>query len=236
MPLNVFTDAAEISAFRSLFRAVIQLGSVIALAVVLNRRLNPFQSGIKSSRKRQIIVLWIKILTACVPVAAAMILIGDWSETTINKPWVIASSLAVLGVILIVMYGRKSAKVNNAALIGYPEAVAAGVIQALAIIPGTGFTACGLTGAMIMGMSRSAAADFSYGIAIPVLLVSSVTKIFRYHIPVNISALLVLVIGFITSFAVSMLAVRTFLNYIRRHDFRVFGFYRIVLAAVILLF
>ncbi|MBQ5810669.1 MAG: undecaprenyl-diphosphate phosphatase [Clostridia bacterium] len=223
--------------FFDMFKVVIQLGSIIAVVVIYFRQLNPFALSKSSIDKKNTWVLWSKILVASVPAGIAGVLFEDVIDNVLSPNWIIAVALIVYGVLFIVS-GKISRKVSieTTADITYKTALLMGCCQMLALIPGTSRSGSTILGAiLLLGMSRAAAAEFSFFMAVPVMFGASALKLLKGASGMSGSEWGILLIGSAVSFVVSMFVIKFLLAYIRKHDFKAFGYYRIVLGALVLL-
>lgn len=237
MPLNVFTDPAMNVSFWDMYKVVIQLGSIIAVLVVYIRFLNPFQEKISAVRKRNIWRLWIMIIIASIPTAIAGLLLDDWIDEKMNSTYVIGFMLILYGIffILIERFEMKD-NVKRTGQITAKHAFLTGLCQCLALIPGTSRSGATIIGERLMGFTRTLAVEFSFFLAIPTMLGASLLKVIKMGIPMNFSAILVLLVGMLTAFVVSVFVIRKVIEYIQTHDFKLFGYYRIVLGVIVILF
>ncbi len=223
--------------FFDMFKVVIQLGSIIAVVVIYFRQLNPFALSKSPIEKKSTWVLWSKILVASVPAGIAGVLFEDVIDNVLSPNWIIAVALIVYGVLFIVS-GKISRKISieTTADITYKTALLMGCCQMLALIPGTSRSGSTILGAiLLLGMSRAAAAEFSFFMAVPVMFGASALKLLKGASGMSGSEWGILLIGSVVSFVVSMFVIKFLLAYIRKHDFKVFGYYRIVLGALVLL-
>lgn len=227
--------------FKDVFLYVIQLGAILAVVFLFWNQLWPFgkkpEGGILVKKKT--ISLWLKVVVACIPGAVAAVLLGDWIDAHLETPTVIAVALIVYGVGFLVVErwnrGREP-KVRKVEEISYPTALGIGLFQVLSIIPGTSRSGACIIGALILGVARPAAARFTFQMAVPVMFGMSVLKLLKFGRAFTGSELGVLLVGTVVAFLVSMVVIRGLMNYIRKHGFEVFGYYRIVLGIVILLY
>ena len=232
-------DASE--EFKSVFFYVIQLGAILAVVFLFWNQLWPFrrkpEGGLRVRRKT--LSLWLKVVVACIPGALAAILLDDYIEAHFETPTVIAAALIVYGVGFLVVErwnrGRKP-RVGRVEEISYPTALGVGLFQVLSIIPGTSRSGACIIGALILGVARPAAARFTFQMAVPVMFGMSVLKLLKFGRAFTGSELGILLLGSAVAFAVSMVVIRGLMNYIRKHGFEVFGWYRIVLGIVILVY
>lgn len=238
LKLDVFEDAAQNLEFWNLYKVVIQLGAILAVILVYHRRLNPFQPGITPKRKSSILRTWVLILFACVPTGIAGILLDDLIDSKLSSIWVIAVMLIVVGVLLIWMETRKNERpVTSIGKISPLQAFFTGCWQILALIPGTSRSGATIFGETLMGFERTTAVEFSFFLAIPVMFGASLLKLIKYIASgavMSASGVLVLLAGMITAFAVSMIFINFMISYIRKHDFTLFGIYRVLLGVIMM--
>ena len=232
-------DASE--EFKSVFFYVIQLGAILAVVFLFWNQLWPFRRKPEGGLlvKGKSVSLWLKVVVACIPGALAAILLDDYIEAHFETPTVIAAALILYGVGFLVVErwnrGRKP-RVGRVEEISYPTALGVGLFQVLSIIPGTSRSGACIIGALILGVARPAAARFTFQMAVPVMFGMSALKLLKYGFHFSGSELAILLVGMVVAFVVSMLVIRFLMNYIRKHGFEVFGWYRIVLGIVILVY
>lgn len=221
--------------FFNMFIVVIQLASILAVILIYFNKLNPFS---KHGLKKDTMQMWFKVIIGVIPAAIAGFLLDDFISGYINdNPFVIAAALIVYGVLFIVIENRKrQPKINSIDSLTYKTALLIGVFQVLALIPGTSRSGSTILGAIILGTSRTVAAEFSFFLAIPVMFGASFLKLVKYGFAFTQPELFVLIVGFLTSFAVSYCAIKFLVSYIKKHDFKAFGYYRIVLGIVVILY
>ncbi len=232
--------------FKETFDVVIQFGSVLAVALLYFRRLNPFSLSKTKKERRGTLGLWGKILVASIPAGAVGFLFdGILSETVFREPYskyVIAASLFIYGVLFIIVEKRnegRDLRITEAERIDCKTALGVGAFQALALIPGTSRSGSTIIGSAILGVSRGAAAEFSFFLAIPVMLGASALKIAKSAlagVSFTPTQLVILATGSSVSFLVSLAAVKFLVGFVRRHSFAVFGYYRIALAAAVVIY
>ncbi len=234
MPLN-FSES-----FWNLFLVVIQLGAIMAVIVLYWRRLWPFHldQGVRVSRKK--LKLWVKIIIATIPAAVVGVLWDDLFTRLFYNYVTVAIMLILVGVVFILVEnwnrGRKP-RVTSTDDISYLQALLIGVFQMVAaIFPGTSRSGATIIGSLMLGISRKSAAEFTFFLAVPAMIGGSLLKIVRYHDGLYSNELLLLIIGMVVAFIVSIFVIRFLMNYIRNHDFKVFGWYRIGLGALVLIF
>jgi len=221
------------------FLVVIQLGAILAVVVMYFHKLNPF-SPTKSSRQKDATwALWIKIVIACVPAAVLGLLLDDWMEAHLFNAYVVAAALIIYGVLFIVLENSSvcsNPQINKVGQISAKTAFMIGMIQLLALIPGTSRSGSTILGAMVLGCSRGAAAEFSFFLGIPVMFGASLLKLVKFGFAFSATELLLLLVGMATAFVVSVLAIRFLMGYIKKNDFKPFGYYRIVLGILVLIY
>ena len=227
--------------FKTVFLYVIQLGAILAVVFLFWDQLWPFGKKPKGGIlvKEKLFSVWLKVVVACIPGALAAVLLGDWIDDHMETPWVIAAALIVYGVgfLIVERWNRsRQPRVNEVEEISYPTALGIGLFQILSIIPGTSRSGACIIGALILGMSRSAAARFTFQMAVPVMLGMSLLKLLKFGRAFTGPELWILLLGSAVAFVVSMVVIRGLMNYIRKHGFEVFGYYRIILGIIILLY
>ena len=246
--LEQFLKFKEVSPeFWDMFQVVIQLGAILAVVILYFKQIWPFtknkekaikKQGILSILDKDIMILWGKILVACVPAAVIGLLFDDVFEALFYNPFCIALALIIFGIAFIIIEnwnkGRK-AKKETSEQITYKDAIIIGLFQLLAaIFPGTSRSGATIIGALLIGLSRPNAANFTFYLAIPTMFGASLLKLVKFGFAFTSTEIIVLLVGMIVSFLVSVVVIKLLLNYIRKHDFKVFGYYRIVLGILVL--
>ena len=229
----------EVSAeFMEMFRVVIQLGAILAVVVMYFRRLNPFDPG-KSRRQRAATwQLWMKILIACLPAAILGFLLDDWLDEHLFNGFVVALMLVLYGILFIVIENMNRFRqpvITKMSQMNWQIALYIGMFQCLALIPGTSRSGATILGAMLMGCSRKASAEFSFFLGIPVMLGASVLKIAKFGFHFAGAEFFYLILGMVVAFIVSVYSIRFLLGWIRKNDFKPFGYYRIVFGVIVLI-
>ena len=237
--MNVTTE------FMDMYRYVIQLGAILAVLVLFFHKLNPFSPRKSSHQKRQTWTLWGLVVLACIPSAVIGLPLNDWMDEHLMNPWVVAAALIVYGVgFLIIEDRRRTPAIRRTSDLTWQIALCIGLFQALSIIPGTSRSGATILGAIILGCARPVAAEFSFFLAIPTMVGVSVLKLGKFFAE-KIAAgealftgpeAAILAVGFIVSFVVSLLCIRFLMDFVKKHDFKPFGWYRIVLGILVLLF
>ncbi len=224
-------------AFMEMFRVVIQFGSILAVVVLYFHKLNPFAPSKSDVQKRQTWRLWFKVIVGIIPAGIVGVLFDDWLNDHLYNYVTVAVALIVYGVAFIVIEKirkGKTPRVDSVNRLDYKTALGVGCFQTLSLIPGTSRSGSTILGAMILGMSREAAAEFSFFMAIPVMLGASLLKMLKFGFSFTSSELIVLIVGVLIAFVVSVAAIKFLTGFIKKHSFAVFGWYRIILGAIVL--
>ena len=229
--------------FWSLFLVVIQLCAIMAVVILFWNKIWPFGRKKKNCRfyvKTDIIMLWLKILAACIPAAIVGVLFDDKLDELFYHPWCVAIALIVFGIAFIIIENRNkniAPKITALKEITFQTAALIGIFQLIAaVFPGTSRSGATIVGALLIGVSRTVAAEFTFFLAIPVMFGASLLKVLKFGLAFTGTELVLLAVGMVVAFLVSMLVIRFLMGYIRKHDFKAFGYYRIALGAVVLLY
>ena len=226
--------------FMSMFLVVIQLGAILAVVVLYFPQLWPFSTKERFFIKKDTFSMWFKILVACVPAAVVGILFEDELDRLFYNYWTVAFALIVFGVLFIIIEHQNKdvvPKVNSIAQITYPMAFCIGAFQLIAaVFPGTSRSGATILGAIMIGISRTVAAEFTFFLAVPVMLGASLLKILKFGLVFSTSEAVLLLVGMVVAFVISIVVIKLMLGYIRKHSFTVFGWYRIILGIVVLAF
>ena len=242
--LNEFITLNVSDAFRSMFDVVIQLGAILAVIVLFFHKLNPFSPRKTEGEKKQTWQLWFKVVAAIIPSGIVGVLFDDWMEAHFHNATVVAIALIVYGVAFLLVERRNARRVGGKTVedvyaIDYKTALLIGCFQCLSLIPGTSRSGSTILGAILIGVGRSAGAEFSFFMAIPTMLGASAIKGLKFLLS-GVSAtgteIGVLIVGCVVSFVVSLLVIRGLMEYVRRHSFSAFGVYRIILGVVVLVY
>ena len=235
----IFLNASE--EFKSMFDVVIQLGAILAVIVLFFRKLNPFDLHKNSAEKKQTWVVWFTVIAAIIPSGLVGVLLDDWMDAHLHNGIVVSIALIVYGIAFILVERKNTGKhlrrIDDVHAIDYKTALLIGAFQCLSLVPGTSRSGSTILGAILLGVGRSAGAEFSFFMAIPTMLGASAIKGLKFVLSgVGITGLEigVLVTGCVVSFVVSLLVIRGLMEYVRKHSFSVFGVYRIVLGIVVL--
>ena len=226
-------------AFLDMFYVVIQLGAILAVVVMYFHKLNPFSPKKTEKQKKMTLQLWVKVVIASIPAGVVGVLFNDFIEEKFNNSYVVATMLIVVGVLFIVIENRhkgRKPQITKISQMGVPVLIWIGVFQMLAMIPGTSRSGATIFGALALGVSRTAAADFTFFLAIPAMAGASLVKLRHFGFDFTGTELGLLLLGCVVSFVVSILAIKFLLKYIQNHDFKAFGYYRIVLGIIVFLY
>ena len=226
-------------AFMEMFDVVIQLGAIMAVVVLYFHKLNPFSPRKSHKQKMLTWQMWIKVLIASVPAGIVGVLFNDILDEIFYKPIPVAVMLIVYGILFIVVENHNAGKkpsVTRISQLSVQMLLWIGFFQMLALIPGTSRSGATIVGALLIGVSREVAAEFTFFLAIPVMFGASALKLFKFGLAFTPMQVFLLLLGMIVSFAVSVIAIKFLMKYIKNHDFKAFGYYRIVLGIVVFLF
>ena len=227
--------------FTSMFNVVIQLGAIMAVVYLYFNKLNPFDQQKSKLEQKQTWDLWLKVVVACFPSAVIGLLFDDWLDAHLYKPFPVALMLIIYGIGFIWVENRNrniKPKCTDLNRFTYKAAIMIGVFQVLALIPGTSRSGATILGGILIGASRYVAAEFSFFLGIPTMFGASALKIFKFIKNGNffdLQSTFILLTGMIVSFIVSVLVIKFLMDYIKKHDFSVFGWYRIILGSIIIL-
>ncbi len=223
--------------FMEMFRVVIQLGAILAVVVLYFGKLWPFTTPSKGWIKKDTWLLWFKVLAAVLPAAIIGLPFDDKLDAMFYNYQTVAVTLIVYGVLFIILENRnkgKNPRVKTFSQLSFSMAFFIGAFQVLALIPGTSRSGATILGAMLLGLSRPLAAEFSFFLGIPVMFGASLLKLVKFGFAFTGTEIAILLVGMVTAFVISILAIRFLMGYIRRNDFKVFGYYRIILGILVL--
>lgn len=246
--LDEFIKLDVSASFYEMFQVVIQLGAIMAVVLLFWHKFFPFgkkrnkhplaKTGVLSYVKADKIELWLKILVACIPAAVIGLLFDEQLNAWFYNYQTVAISLIVFGIAFLVIEDfnkGKRPKMNSLAEITFQAALLIGVFQLIAaVFPGTSRSGATIVGALLLGVSRTAAAEFTFVLAIPVMFGASLLKILKFGFVFTASEVIILIVGMIVAFIVSAISIRFLMNYVKKHDFKFFGWYRIVLGVMVL--
>ena len=241
---DTFLQLQQPKDFMDMFYVVIQLGSILAVVVLYFNKLNPFSRAKSRAERLSTFQLWFKVIVAILPIGVIGLLVDDWVTEHFYTPTVIAIALIFYGVLFILLEKRNhrvKRRIRNFEQLSYRTAVCIGILQLLAIIPGTSRSGSTILGAMLLSCSRFVATEFSFFMAIPVMFGASGYKILKFILKTGLASITgfqwgLLLIGSLVAFVVSLFAIKFLMNFIRKHDFTAFGLYRIMLGIIVVLF
>ena len=225
--------------FLDMFYVVIQLGAILAVVILYFHKLNPFSPKKTERQKKMTWQLWIKVVIGSIPAAAIGLPFNDFIEEKFNNAYVVAAMLIIYGILFIVVENYQKDKEPNVKKISQltiPMVLIIGVFQMLAMIPGTARSGATIVGALMLGVSRGVAAEFTFCLAVPAMFGASAVKLFHFGLGFTAMQVFLLLLGMAVSLAVSIVAIKFLMRYIKNHDFKVFGYYRIVLGVIVLLY
>ena len=236
--------------FKEMFDVVIQLGAIMAVVVIFWSKLWPFgkknnnaplsDKGFGAYVKKDIFTMWFKVMVACIPAIIVGLTLDDWIDEHLYNPWTVAIALIVFGIAFIVVENwnkGRTPKINSINELTYKAALIIGCFQLLAaLFPGTSRSGATIIGTLLIGVSRTVSAEFTFYLAVPVMFGASLLKLVKFGADFSSGELIVLAVGMITAFLVSLFVIKFLMGYIKKHDFKVFGWYRIVLGILVLLY
>ena len=238
--VDEFVKLGASEAFKEMFNVVVQLGAIMAVVVLYFHKLNPFSPRKSRTQKVHTIQLWMKVIVACIPAAVLGILFDDWMEAHFHNYVVVSLMLVIYGVLFIMVENwnkKNTPAVTKLSELSYKTALIIGGFQVLSLIPGTSRSGATILGALLIGVSRYVAAEFTFFLAIPVMFGASGLKILKFLMEgggfTGMEATM-LIVGCIVAFFVSVFAIKFLMGYIKKNDFKVFGYYRIVLGVLVL--
>ncbi|MBR4628060.1 MAG: undecaprenyl-diphosphate phosphatase [Ruminococcus sp.] len=236
--------------FKEMFEVVIQLGAIMAVVVIFWSKLWPFgkknnnaplsSEGFGTYVKKDIFVMWFKVLVACIPAIVVGLPLDDWINKHLYNPWVVSIALITFGIAFIIVENwnkDRTPRINSIDELTYQAALIIGGFQLIAaLFPGTSRSGATIVGALLIGVSRTVAAEFTFYLAVPVMFGASLLKLVKFGTDYTNSELAVLAAGMITAFVVSLFVIKFLMGYIKKHDFKVFGWYRIILGTIVILY
>ena len=238
--VDEFVKLGASEAFKEMFNVVIQLGAIMAVVVLYFNKLNPFSKKKTTEERKDTIQLWLKVVVACLPAAVLGLLFDDWMDAHLHNHVVVSLMLIIYGVLFIVVEiwnKSKTSKVTELASLSYKTALIIGAFQVLSLIPGTSRSGATIIGALLIGVSRFVAAEFTFFLAIPVMFGASGLKVLKFLADGGGFTAMeagMLLVGCLEAFGVSVIAIKFLMGYIKKNDFKAFGYYRIVLGILVL--
>lgn len=238
--VDEFIKLGASDAFKEMFNVVIQLGAIMAVVVLYFHKLNPFSKRKTKKQQAYTIQLWTKVIVACIPAGVLGILLDDWMEAHLHNYIVVSITLIVYGILFIIVENwnkGRTPQVTKLSQLPYQTALMIGVWQVLSLVPGTSRSGATIIGALLLGTSRYVAAEFTFFLAIPVMFGASAVKILKFiKVGGGFAGMeaAMLIVGCLVAFIVSIVAIKFLMGYIKKNDFKVFGYYRIVLGILVL--
>ena len=226
-------------AFKEMFFYVIQLGAILAVVVIYFHKLNPFSPNKTKAEKNQTWDIWKKVIIGCIPAGVIGLPLNDWADENLLNATVVALALIIYGILFIVIENRhkdREPSITDFSQLTYMKAFQIGLFQALSIIPGTSRSGSSILGSIVLGTSRFIATEFSFFMSIPIMFGISFLKIIKFGFNFTGLEFAVLLSGMLTAFLVSIVAIKFLIGYLKRNDFKAFGWYRIVLGAIVLIY
>ena len=226
-------------AFKEMFFVVIQLGAILAVVIMFWNKMFPFHFGQKPIIQKDIFYMWFKVVVACIPSAVIGLFFDDFLEEHFGTPLIIAAMLIIYGVMFIVVENwnkQRKPSIKHLSEISYITAFVIGLFQVLSLIPGTSRSGATIVGALLIGVSRTAAAEFTFFLAVPTMLGASALKLVKFGFDFSGAELFTLAVGMVVAFITSVFSIKFLMGYIKKHDFKVFGWYRIVLGIIVILY
>lgn len=239
--VDAFIHTNMTQAFKDMFFVVIQLGAIIAVIVEFRSQMNPFVNveGKGVRIKRSVFNMWVKVVVAFLPSAVFGLFLNDFLEENFGTPLTIAIMLIVYGIAFIVIERwnkTRVPKINTMKEITYQTALIIGMFQVLSMIPGTSRSGATIVGALLIGVSRVVAAEFTFFLAVPTMLGASAFKLLKFGLHFSLSEVIALIVGMVVAYVVSIFVIKFLMSYIKRRDFQIFGWYRIALGIIVILF
>lgn len=226
--------------FTEMFLVLVQLGSIFAVIVIYFHKLNPFSPKKSKEDRKATWVIWFKVVVATVPAVIFGFILEDYMDAYFYNPWVVAIALIAYGFVFIWIenkhQGKHSHSIAELSRITYLDAFKIGLFQSLAIIPGTSRSGSTIIGGLLLGMDRNVATEFSFYMSIPIMFGASFLKLIKFGFDFTSPELVYLLSGMLVAFIVSLIAIKFLLSYIERNDFKVFGYYRIILGSLVILY
>lgn len=223
--------------FKDMFLVVIQLGAIMAVVVLYFQKLNPFSGKKSKKEKMETMEIWFKVVVGVIPAGILGLLFDDWLNEHLYNYITVAITLIIYGVLFIIVENRKKDKeprISTFKELSYSTALLIGMFQVLSLIPGTSRSGATILGAIILGGSRFIATEFSFFLSIPVMFGASAFKLFKFGFSFEVEELIALFVGMVVAFVVSIVAIRFLLGYIKKNDFKAFGWYRIILGVIVI--
>lgn len=227
--------------FWEMFEVVIQLGAIMAVVTIFFNKLNPFAGKKSKEEKKETFDIWGKVIVGCIPAGIMGVLFNDLMDEYLYNSYVVAAMLILYGIIFILIENRKNvkAKINSFKDLDYKTALLIGIIQVLSLVPGTSRSGVTIIGAVLLGCSRYIAAEYTFFLAIPVMFGASGIKILKFLLRTGgftMTQAMIMAVGMIAAYLVSVFSIKFLMDYVKKHDFKIFGYYRIILGIIVLLY
>lgn len=225
------------AAFKEMFFVVIQLGAILAVVLLYFNRLNPFSPRKSKSQRMETINIWLKVIIGIIPAGVVGVLFDDWMDEHLYNYMVVSIALIVYGILFIIIENRnksRRSRINSFSDLSYGTAFKIGIFQVLSLVPGTSRSGSTILGGIILGASRPVAAEYSFFMSIPIMFGASLIKLLKFGFSFTGTELILLIVGMLVAFIVSIVAIKFLMRYIRNNDFKAFGWYRIVLGVLVL--
>lgn len=236
---NEFLKLSQGPEFWEMFEVVIQLGAILAVVLIYFHKLNPFSPKKTEKQKKLTIQLWVKVIIGTIPAMVVGLPLNDFIDEVFYNPYVVSAMLILYGILFIVVENKHKGtkpEVTRLSQLSIKMVLIIGVFQMLAMIPGTSRSGATIIGALLIGVSREVAAEFTFFLAIPAMFGASFVKLLGFGLNFTGEQLFLLLLGTVVSFVVSVIAIKFLLKYIKNNDFKVFGYYRIVLGVIVFLY
>jgi len=237
--VDEFLQLNASEAFKEMFLVVVQLGAIMAVVLLYFHKLNPLSSKKTVEEKKETMKIWYKVIVGVIPAGITGLLFDDWLNDHLYNYWTVAIMLILYGVLFIIIEKRnkgKETRINSFLDLSYSTAFYIGLFQVLSLIPGTSRSGATILGAIILGTSRYIAAEYSFFLSIPVMFGASAVKLLKFGFEFTGMELIILLTGMLAAFAVSIFAIRFLLTYIKNNDFKAFGWYRIILGVLVIIY
>lgn len=235
--VDEFIKLNSSDAFKEMFFVVIQLGAIMAVVLIYFHKLNPFSPKKSMKEKRDTIAIWLKVIIGVIPAGVLGVLFDDWLDLHFYNYLTVAIMLIVYGILFIIIENRnkhKSPSIKNFSGLSYKTAFLIGIFQVLSLIPGTSRSGATILGAILLGAARPIAAEYSFFMSIPIMFGASALKLVKFGLDFTGSEIAILLTGMIVAFVVSVVSIKFLMGYIRKNDFKAFGWYRIILGILVI--
>jgi len=234
---NEFINLKVSEEFMKMFLVLIQFGSILAVILLYFKKLNPFGFKKNNIKRKETWLIWLKVIIASIPAAVIGLIFDDKINELFFNYFTVAITLIIYGILFIIIENKnRNIKIRNFSNLNYKTALLIGAFQVLALIPGTSRSGATILGAVVLGSSRFLAAEFSFFLAIPVMFGASFLKVLKHGLNFNLNEIVILLTGSFTAFLVSLIVIKFLMNYIKKRSFKIFGWYRVILGIIILVY